>query len=102
MNRFAMTFTTIQSSTEEREEISNLDRYAVRNNTVNPIENMKNDRENILINPGIPSNNTHRVTNIRQQRVSQPTKLIVGNGSMREFLASGGVGEGCSSCGGAR
>ncbi len=102
MNRFAMTFTTIQSSTEEREEIGNSQRYPVRNTNITHAQNIKNDRDNILINPGLPSNNLPTLTNTRKQRTNPPTNLIVGNGSMREFLASGGVGKGCSSCGGAR
>ncbi len=102
MNRFAMTFTTIQSSREEREEIGHSQRYPVRNTTSHPVKNIQNDKDNILINPGLPSNNLPTLTNTRKQRANPPTKLIVGNGSMRDFLASGGVGNGCSSCGGAR
>lgn len=102
MNRFAMTFTTIHSSREDREEIDKLERYPVRNTTTYPVKNIQNDKDNILINPGLPSNNLPTLTNTRKQRANPPTKLIVGNGSMSEFLASGGVGNGCSSCGGAR
>ena len=102
MNRFAMTFTTIQSSREEREEIGNSQRYPVRNTNITYTQTIKNDRDNILINPGLPSNNLPTLTNTIKHRANPPTKLIVGNGSMREFLASGGVGKGCSSCGGAR
>jgi hypothetical protein len=102
MNRFAMTFTTIQSSREEREEIGKLERYPVRNTTTHPVKNIQNDKGNVLINPGLPSNNLPTLTNTRKPRANPPTKLIVGNGSMSEFLASGGVGNGCSSCGGAR
>ena len=102
MNRFAMTFTTIQTSRKEREDVGKLERYPVRDTNITHVQNIKNEGENILINPGLPSNNLPTLPNTRKQYANPPTKLIVGNGSMREFLASGGVGKGCSSCGGAR
>ena len=42
-----MTFTTIQSSREEKEEIGNSQRYPVRNTNITHVQNIKNDRDNI-------------------------------------------------------
>lgn len=98
-----MIFTTIQSSAQEKEIIRKTDRYPVKNNIYTNTKINKNDMENILINPGIaPSNNTHSFTNTIQQRNINTTNLVARNRYMRQFLANGRVGNGCSSCSGAR
>lgn len=104
--RFAMNFTTVNS------EMGNMDKRPATDRYERSIPN-----ENILINHGtdIPTSTKHYAsahTQPEQSRTSKrniyaPTskhsqRLVVGPGSMRQFLAAGGVGGGCSSCGGAR
>jgi len=96
--RFAMNFTTVNSEMINKDETRLLDKY-----------NHSIPSENILINHG-----TNTYTNSTKHHTPDPTRtasriapkhsqrLVVGPGTMRQFLASGGVGHGCSSCGGAK
>ena len=97
--RFALNFTTVNSEMGNKDEARTTDQYVQQ-----PIPS-----ENILINHG-----TNTYTNSTKHHTPAPTRtasriapkhsqrLVVGPGTMRQFLASGGVGHGCSSCGGAK
>ena len=90
MNRIGMLFTIIPSPVKviNKQELDiNKSQKYTNKNTPTPTHTHTSYAENVLINDG-----TRNILKTRN------TNLIVSNGSMRQFLASGGVGKGCS-CG---
>ena len=102
--RFALNFTTVNSEMGNKDEAPTTDQYVQQ-----PIPS-----ENILINHGTNTYTNSTKHHTPTGRAAAPTRtasriapkhsqqLVVGPGTMRQFLASGGVGHGCSSCGGAK